>query len=120
LKSILLFDIVKVHYNKIGGFNMYISNWVFRPAPSTHAAVVQNSQEFKRLWETHGGNECNLLNLPVGDEGCMSFIAQFDDAAGNSKTNDAIVADTEFQELMAKTSALGGEWVRHNLARALF
>jgi hypothetical protein len=115
-----LFDIVKVHYNKIGGFNMYISNWVFRPAPGTHAEVVQNSQEFKRLWEKHGANECHLLNLQGGDVGCMSFIAQFDDAEGYGKTNDAIVADTEFQELMAKTSALGGEWVRHNLARALF
>ena len=65
-------------------------------------------------------NECHLLNLQGGDVGCMSFIAQFDDAEGYGKTNDAIVADTEFQELMAKTSALGGEWVRHNLARALF
>ena len=52
--------------------------------------------------------------------GLYVFIAQFDDAEGYGKTNDAIVADTEFQELMAKTSALGGEWVRHNLARALF
>ena len=50
----------------------------------------------------------------------MSFIVQFDDAEGYGKTNDAIVSDTEFQELMAKTSALGGEWVQHNLARALF
>ena len=99
---------------------MYISNWVFRPAPGTHAEVVQNSQEFKRLWEKHGANECHLLNLQGGDVGCMSFIAQFDNAEGYGKANDAIVADTEFQELMAKTSALGFEWVRHNLARALF
>ena len=50
----------------------------------------------------------------------MAFIAQFDNAEGYGKTNDAIVADTEFQELMAKTSVLGFEWVRHNLGRRIF
>ena len=81
---------------------MYISIWVFRPAPGTHAEIVQNSQEFKRLREKHGANECHLLNLQGGDVGCMSFIAQFDDAEVYGETNDAIVAASELQELMAK------------------
>ena len=99
---------------------MYISNWVFRPAPGTLPDVIQNSSEIGKLWVKHGANECHLLNLQGADVGCVSFIAQFDNAEGYGKANDAIVADEEFQALMAKASAMGGEWVRHNLARRIY
>ncbi len=52
--------------------------------------------------------------------GCMSFIAQFDSAEAFGKTNDSIAVDPEFQALVAQTASLGGQWVRHNLARAVF
>ena len=38
---------------------------------------------------------------------------------GYGKANDAIVADSEFQALLAEITSTG-EWVRHNLARSVF
>ena len=40
---------------------MFISNWIFRSAPGTQAQVLEDSQDYKRLWEKHGANECHLL-----------------------------------------------------------
>ena len=51
--------------------------------------------------------------------GCMSFIAMFDNAEAYGKASDAVVADPEFQALLAAISSTG-EWVRHNLARSVF
>ncbi len=99
---------------------MFISNCIFRSAPGTQAQVLEDSQDYKRLWEKHGANECHLFTIQGGDMGCMSFIAQFDSAEAFGKTNDSIAVDPEFQALVAKTASLGGQWVRHNLARAVF
>ena len=49
----------------------------------------------------------------------MSFIAMFDNAEAYGKANDAVVADPEFQALLAEITSTG-EWVRHNLARSVF
>jgi len=119
LKSTLLFDIVNVHNNKIGGFNMYVSNWTFRPAAGKFAEVIENCKKGVEIWQRHGANECRLLTLQGGDIGCMSFIAMFDNAEAFGKTNDSVVADPEFQALFAKVSSTGNP-VRHNLGRRIF
>ena len=49
----------------------------------------------------------------------MSFVAMFDNAEAYGKASDAVVADDEFRALLAAIDSTG-EWVRHNLARAVF
>jgi hypothetical protein len=119
LKSTQLFDIVKVHYNKIREFNMYISNWTFRPAAGKQAEVIENSKKVAAFWEKYGANECHLFVLQGADVGCMSFIAIFDNAEAFGKANDGVVADPDFQELLAKVSSTG-DFVRQNLVRRIF
>jgi hypothetical protein len=49
----------------------------------------------------------------------MSFIAMFENAEAFGKANDGVVADPDFQELLAKVSSTG-DFVRHNLVRRVF
>ena len=98
---------------------MYVSNWTFRPAAGKFAEVIENCKIGAEIWQRHGANECRLLTIQGGDIGCMSFIAMFDNAEAYGKANDAVVADPEFQALLAEITSTG-EWVRHNLARSVF
>ena len=98
---------------------MYISNWTFRPAAGKQAEVIENSKKVAGFWEKHGANECHLFNIQGADVGCMSFIAIFDNSEAFGKANDGVVADPEFQELLAKVSSTG-DFVRQNLVRRIF
>lgn len=98
---------------------MYVSSWTFRPAAGKFAQVIENCKKGAEIWQRHGANECRLLTIQGGDVGCMSFIAMFDNAEAYGKANDAVVADPEFQALLAAITSTG-EWVRHNLARSVF
>ncbi len=98
---------------------MYISNWTFRPAAGKQAEVIENSKKVAEYWEKYGASECHLFVLQGADVGCMSFIAMFENAEAFGKANDGVVADPDFQELLAKVSSTG-DFVRQNLVRRIF
>lgn len=98
---------------------MYVSNWTFRPAPGKFDEIIENCKKGAEIWQRHGANECHLLTVQGSDVGCMSFVAMFDNAEAYGKASDAVVADDEFRALLAAIDSTS-EWVRHNLARAVF